>query len=536
MERQIKDNVVNELLILDEKVNYENNIILQVLLKGETLNLDKNSIKVTVDKNKGLYCEENEECYSLNIKFKYINKKIKIVSNGEELQKALDDKTVQNIFLQSGEYKLTNGPITISLKDKVIIGNEETIFTNGIIIKADTCLKGIKFISESSIINNNCYIYVCKFSNVILENVDIQGNNFKDLNGIILEKNSMSKISIINSSMSNLSVGIQVNEDNVLGEIKNNKFNNVKFGISNLKKGAAIEDIDKIINNTFSMKENGEDISFSSGVNIGKGDNVKIVTNGVSFARKLSLNNNYAFVKGEGMFSDIETKFFQVSNDEELNEVLKSSNNGYIIRLINGKYYGNICIDKEIALVGESKENVFIVPNENYNKNVFQYGISINSSNVLIKNLTIDGKKNSKLDNEVCHFRDGIRYGEDIPSNNELKEICIKNISRRGISIWPETVVNTNIENCNIENIESQQGIYMNGSGEIKNCIIKNSRIGIEVNNKIKNGAVLIENNFICKNERGILIYSKEKDPESKNINLKNNFFENNLFQIDYKL
>ncbi|NMM64590.1 hypothetical protein HBE96_18450 [Clostridium sp. P21] len=539
MEKNLKDNVDNidnELIIYDEKVNYENNISLQVLLKGEILNLDKNSIKFTINTEKNLSCtENNDEEYSFNIKFRYITKKTKVVSNAEELQKALDDKEVKNIFLQSGEYKLQNEVITIALKDKVIVGNKSTAFTGGISIKADTCLKGMTFISQSSIIKNNSHIYISNGADVTLEDINIQGNNFENVNGIILERNSESRISIINSSINDLNVGIKVNEDNILGEIKNNDFQNVRVGIGNLKKGAVVEDINKIVNNNFIIKEQGEGISFSSGVNIGKVDNVKIVTNGVRFARTLSLNNNYGLVKGSGMFSDIETKFFKVNNSDELCEILRLSSNGYIIKLLDGEYYGNICIDKEIALIGESKERTFIIPNEKYSDNVFQHGINISSGNILIKNLTIDGKKNSKLDNTVSYFRDGIRYEDDVPNGNELKGICIRNINRRGISIWPETVENTYIENCSIENIDCKQGIYMNGSGKIKNCIIKNSKVGIEVNNKVENGIINIEDNLICKNERGILICTKDRNLEGAKINLKNNFFENNLFQIDYK-
>ncbi|WP_156939798.1 hypothetical protein [Clostridium lundense] len=413
---------------------------------------------------------------NMDIKTNYKDKKYKKVVNGIELQKALNDKDTEIIFLEDGEYNLLNNKITISLDNKIIVGSDGAVFIDEIVIKADAFLQRVKFINKSKTYRNDVIIHILGGAEVVLDGIIIDGCNLEETVGINLEKNSGSKITLMNSYINNVDTGIEVNENNILGKIINNKFSNILIGIKNLGQGSVIENLYNVIYNTFEFKEKGIAIAFSTGVNLGK-DKVRLVTDGINFARILSINNGYALVKGYGIFNHISTKTFKVSNGEELDKAIQNSDNGNIILLSKGKYYGNICITKEIAIIGE--DDVSIIPSENYDEDFTQYGLRINSSNLFIKNLTIDGKGNGKLRKDICYFRDGIRYEGEINNNNKFVNIHIKNIRRRGISIWPENIRGTEIRNCIVENVLEQQYIYMNGSGKIKNCILNNAVVSI---------------------------------------------------------
>lgn len=455
----------------------------------------------------------------------YIN-----VTKGEELQKALEDGFIRVIILGEGEYNLKEGIITIAKDDKIIIGNKNTIFTNGIIIKAKAVLNGVKFSNKNDMFNCNYNIFIDNNSEVELVDIQIDNVNAKDTKGIVMNNNSKSMLHMYNSIINNVEIGIEVNSDNVLGDIINNKFYNFKEGITSVQKGASVKCIK---NNIFKSRKDEVGISFSTGVNIYKEDELVLVTNGTKFARELSLNNNYAFVKGDGMFSHITTECYKVNNQEKLNGSLKNCDTGNIIILEKGLYYGNIVLDKQVALIGEESLKSVIVPRDDEYIENPQYGIIISSDNIFIKDISINGKGNCKSNNSKSNFRDGIRYSGDNLDNNQFINVNIKNIQRRGISIWPNNSHDNLIENCVIENIEKQACIYFNGSGVVKDSILKNSFTAIEGSNYHQNKKLIIDNNVILNNVNSIIVQNRCNT--SNEVKIMNNHLINNSRDIQYK-
>lgn len=516
------NNKMNTLLLYDENISSKANLKLQVCLKGEIYKLNINNISVDVENNKldnsAVNFLNNE--FTIKVKLNSLNKNVKKVKNGEELQKALDDKDTHTILLSGGVYSLKKQNIHISKNKKTIIGNKNAIFTNNLIVEADATLKGVKFINGNLSKQNNVNIYVKNGATLNLFDVEINNVCSKFSRGIVLQDCSKSKINIRNSTILNTNIGMEINSGNILGKMINNKFNNVDIGICNINKGTIIENLECIRNNLFNT--NKEAISFSTGVNIKRGKNINLITNGVKFARILCLNNHYALIRGYEVFNGIETSCYNVKNNEELTNALSICKKGAIILMSKGKYYGNIVIKKEIALIGEDIENTIIMPKENYTASSPQYGLQISSSNLLIKNLSIDGSGNPKLHKDKCHFRDGIHYLYKLSNNNKFKNIHIRNVLRRGISIWPEFTTNTCILNCIIENIKNKQCIFFNGSGIIKNCTLRNSSIGIECSNIPQNKLLRITKNIISNNKRALILPPNN----SHSIKFKNNTFK----------
>jgi hypothetical protein len=122
-------------------------------------------------------------------------------------------------------------------------------------------------------------------------------------------------------------------------------------------------------------------------------------------------------------------------------------------------------------------------------------GISIlpGSNNITIKNLTIDGYANETL-GEVATFRDGIWYaGPGVANDNTFENLIIKNIDRRGISVFPLTTTGTTIKNNLIQNITGEimgtfngaVGINFQGTGIVESNVIENIVTGIVHNSDI---------------------------------------------------
>lgn len=445
------------------------------------------------------------------------------VENGKELQMALDNDYISLIYLKKGEYKLGKEKLTVRKKGKHLINENGAIFTMGLNIMNNCKLTGITFKIKTKTSN----LYISNGSKIYINNCKFIGSENSLADGIYIEENSSSIIDVTHSYFDNLERGIVINSGNIVETLENNSFKNLNIGISNFEKGAIVNNISKIKDNSFENIKKYS-IDFSTGVNINKGNSITLVTNGYEFARTLSINNNFAYVKGTGLFEEIDSYVYRAENSNDLYSALTNCTGGNIILLKNGYYFGDFSIDKEISLIGEDSKNTFIIPKANYTVTSPQYGIRISSSNVFIKNITIDGNGNKSLLHDY-NFRDGIRYQFLGGENNIFSNIKIINIIRRGISIWPE-MQNTLIKNCVINNIREKQGIYFNGSGIIENCILQNVKTGIEIHDLVHGEQIYITNNHFQNNITGIIFNEFSDD-----IHFKNNTFKNIEIGIDKK-
>ncbi|PKO15349.1 hypothetical protein CVU37_13040 [candidate division BRC1 bacterium HGW-BRC1-1] len=151
----------------------------------------------------------------------------------------------------------------------------------------------------------------------------------------------------------------------------------------------------------------------------------------------------------------------------------------------------NVVVDKAIILAGQSRAGAIIVPAaEDGNKdNAFadsaQNGIIIKSSDVMIKNLTLNGQGNPGLTPGKNNFRIGIvsadaSYpGGGTWNNLHVDGVDVRHPYRRGISVWPPAVSGTLIENSLIDDVRFNQGMAVAGQGEILNNTINHAFQGI---------------------------------------------------------
>lgn len=418
------------------------------------------------------------------------NKKTINVNNGEGLKEALKNEADSIIVLEDGIYEIDDDYFVLYKDNNILLGSENSIITNKIIIKGDCLLIGMKI---------KC-ICVENKAKVDIVRAEVGDNYNENSFGIKLFENSKSKLNMYSCNICNTEIGIVIGSDCILGEITECIFNNVTIGIDLKSSGGIIENIENIKDNKFNILNNGEAIAFSTGLNMGYGKDIALLIEPIKFSRKLIMNNFNAIIRGYGVFEDIEAKNYDVFSDKELKYALDNCKNGSIIKLNTGKYHGNINVDKQIMIIGENAANTFIAPKYNIIFDKAQYGIIINSDKVLVSNITIEGK----------NFRDGIKYDSEGCDNNCFENIVIKNATRRGISIWPEHTKNTNIKDCIIANVIEGKGIYFNGTGSISGSNILNCCIGVEIGST-RNGNLMLENVNIVNCENNIIVNFNKK-------------------------
>ena len=394
------------------------------------------------------------------------------------------------------------------------------MFLSGLEILTNCFINHVTFIIKS----NDSNVFISNSSYVFFKNCKFVGFDDTKSTAILLKENSTSTINLSSCFFTLLKTALVVNSNNVIGSIIDNFFDHLSIGICNIQNGTTIKDIFKIKHNLFKSIKNYA-IGFSTGLKIIEDSNIHSLSNGVAFSRTLCLNNNLAYIKGDGDFKEINTKFYKINNSDELKTTLLNCNSGNIIYLMKGFYFGDFTINKEISILGEDIEKTIILPQYKLNSSIPQYGIRILSSNIIIMNLTIDGKGNKLLE-DTYTFRDGIRYEYFNGTNNIFSNIIIKNVLRRGISIWPKAE-NTTISNCKIYNVCNNQGVYFSGSGIIDHCYLNNMKIGIEVNDSSFINELYIINNTLCNTKTGLITSSY----------LKNTFFNNNIFKnVDFTI
>ena len=175
-----------------------------------------------------------------------------------------------------------------------------------------------------------------------------------------------------------------------------------------------------------------------------------------------------------------------------------------IIKIGSGTFFEEVIFTTKnnITLTGVLNGTTIIAPSRIYI--LGNNGITIdNSQNITIRYITIDGYANPSL-GSVPTFRDGVHYLTDSANhNNTFEYLIIKNIDRRGISIFPLTTTNTIIRNSTFDNITGSVmgtwngsiGINFQGTGLVENNEVSNMHTGLIHNSNVANGIVTIRNN-----------------------------------------
>lgn len=220
--------------------------------------------------------------------------------------------------------------------------------------------------------------------------------------------------------------------------------------------------------------------------------------------------------------------FTTIINANLLQEAIDKASVNSILKLPNGTYLGNININKPITIIGNG--NNVIIQGENKNS-----VININSSNVILKNLIIQGSGN-RLDNrdagikisnskgsviDGCTIKDSL-YGIDMgmveDSTIQNNFITSKNfdISLRGNALKLYYSNNNIIRNNEIYDTKDIILSYSNNNFFTQNHIAK-SRFGMHI---IKSHKNTIENNHFEFNSVG-LIFAGAKDTTVINNTIK---------------
>ncbi|WP_072682124.1 nitrous oxide reductase family maturation protein NosD [Arcobacter sp. LA11] len=222
------------------------------------------------------------------------------------------------------------------------------------------------------------------------------------------------------------------------------------------------------------------------------------------------------------------TFFISFSNANILQEAINNAEVNSILKLPNGIYHGNIKINKPLTIIAKGK-NVII---QGENKNSV---IEITSSNVILKNLLIQGSgnrldardagikisnsNNSKILN--CTIKDSL-YGIDmgmvtnsIIENNYITSKDLE-ISLRGNALKLYYSNNNIIRNNEIYNTKDVIFSYSHNNLITQNHIEK-SRFGLHF---LKSNNNIIDNNHFQFNSVG-LIFGGAKDTTVKNNMIK---------------
>ncbi len=126
---------------------------------------------------------------------------------------------------------------------------------------------------------------------------------------------------------------------------------------------------------------------------------------------------------------------------------------GGTIDVLNGTYLAsNTVVDKPVTITGQSEAGVKIAPaaydghdDSNYSGSA-QQGFLIESPDVTIENLTIDGNANAALTAHAQNYRNAILADTDngwSGGNLTVNQVTIKNIFRKGVGLYSNGGVTT---------------------------------------------------------------------------------------------
>jgi len=191
-----------------------------------------------------------------------------------------------------------------------------------------------------------------------------------------------------------------------------------------------------------------------------------------------------------------------------IQSAIDAASEGQTIQVGSGTYFEELSISKDgISLLGAGQEQTIIAPSRNYATN--NRGLSLrNASGVTLRDFTIDGSGNTSL-SPGENFHDGI-WWEGGGDNVTIQRVTVKNIDRRAISVFPETVKGTLISSVTVSNVsgarsepasnggQGGEGIKMNGTGTVENSEVSGARNSINGNVRGDGSApVRIVNNVV---------------------------------------
>ena len=242
--------------------------------------------------------------------------------------------------------------------------------------------------------------------------------------------------------------------------------------------------------------------SGAGGVTINVGSGVQVTGQGILIEGN---NQDDPTITGETSsvtVSAINTRVLNLTTGQTyltIQAAITDANDGDEIEIASGTFFEELFIENKSGLTikGQGVGNTVLGPVRSYilGNNAITFD---NSHYITIKDFTIDGYSNPDLV-DVSTFRDGIHYVTAGGGNyNTFSGLTIKNIDRRGISIFPASTHGTKIINNVIENVTGSvtgasltTAIYVEGTG-----LIHGNRIS-----QVHRGIFSLMNNLSIKSE-----------------------------------
>ncbi len=344
--------------------------------------------------------------------------------------------------------------------------------------------------------------------------------------------------SITGNRINDNDIGIRITDDGVVTSITNNFItDNDSDGVRIMPSAGAMG---PIFNNSFTgngdraiRNQSGELVDASGnwwGVSTAEGVNQQ-EQGDIDFSPWLDSGTDIDADSSNGFQGDfsalhVDDDSPQVVARGTIQEGINWSVAGGTLTIHDGLYReSNSTVDRALSIVGESRSGVVIAPGDEDAHvdtafgGVFQQGFIIQSSDVSIENLTIDGRANHALTPGRNNFRTGIvadRRTGVVYDRARVEDVDILHVWRRGIELFSSEAPGAvrsfdNIVRGNqIDDVTQREAILVREANSlIVGNTIRDARIGIGANDRgdLTNAPlVIIQSNELSRVNQGIAL------------------------------
>lgn len=343
---------------------------------------------------------------------------------------------------------------------------------------------------------------------------------------------------IAGNRIENNDIGVRITDDGSVTEITNNFIvDNDEYGVRVTATAGAVGPIynNSLSGNTIrSIRNQSSSLIDASGnwwgVSTAEGVNQE-AQGDVDFSPWLDAGTDIDGDPNNGFQGDYSTLHVdddsgQVAPIGLIQEGVQWALAGGTVIVHDGEYFeSNTTVDKPLTIVGESRAGVIVAPGATDDHTdtafggAFQHGFIVQSSDVTIKNLTIDGQANPSLTPGRHNFRNGVvtdRRTAVVYDRTRIEDVDVRNIYRRGIELYSSEDAGARrsldniIRNTRVEDVTTREAILVReGNALIEDNVIVGATIGIGGNDRgdFSNAPLLIiQGNDISRVNRGIAL------------------------------
>jgi hypothetical protein len=165
---------------------------------------------------------------------------------------------------------------------------------------------------------------------------------------------------------------------------------------------------------------------------------------------------------------------------DTIQAALDAARSGDIVSVPAGTFAGGITMGFEgVTLQGAGRDETVILSASAYSSSNRGISILAGVGNLRILDLTVDGGPDAT-------FQDGI-WWEGGGDNTVIERVAVRNIDRRGISVFPPQLTNTTVRDVVIDNVTGTNSgisagglaLVFNSAGTIENATITRAKTGV---------------------------------------------------------